>query len=203
MMVADHAVLVVRALFEKLIWGGREGGKLRRVERQRERERERVVCIYTIDRTRVAVNLVIKGPFCYRFNRIMPSRTDRKFGGMATRVGQSALLKFHAACVSTLLSPYRPPHAIHHPPPVGRRKPFLRAVTIWRRAKFISASAAGISPTLGAFEASATAHSLGAFTGLNHKIVPERRRNSTDLREWAALVRWRGIRCVFHPPLPG
>lgn len=194
-------------------------GKLRRVEKERERERVCVcmrayACVYTIDRTR-AVNLVIKDPFCYRFNRIMLSRTDRKFGGMATHTSVSVLLKFHAACVGVASLPPLPPlplpllpagrvptadhptYAIHHPPPIGRRKPFLRAVTIWRRAKFISASAVGISRTRSSRSWRDRTHCLGAFTGLNHKIVPERRRNSTDLREWAALVRWR----VHWPPV--
>lgn len=100
----------------------------------RKRERERVcvcmracACVYTIDRTR-AVNLVIKDPFCYRFNRIMLSRTDRKFGGMATHTSVSVLLKFHAACVGVaslplfLLSPSPSPCR----PCTDRRPPYLR-----------------------------------------------------------------------------
>lgn len=145
-------------------------GKLRGVERERE---SACVYIYTIGRTR-AVNLVIKGPFCYRFNRIMLSRTDRKFGGMATHVGHRPpeISRSVRRCrVSSPLLSSRADHptcAIHHPPPIGRRKPFLRAVTIWRRAKFISASAVYIyiyiCVYLEAFEAGATAHTALAHS---------------------------------------
>lgn len=191
----------------------------RRVNYEEWRERESAcVYIYTIGRTR-AVNLVIKGPFCYRFNRIMLSRTDRKFGGMATHVGHRPpeISRSVRRCrvSSPLLSSRadrRPPY-LRHSPSAAHRPP----QTIFTRGHHLAACEIHlgkcslyihiyiymcVSRSFRSWRD--RTHCLGASTGLNHKIVPERRRNSTDLREWAALARTLAARYPlrFHPPLP-
>lgn len=111
---------------------GKRGGRRVNYEEWRGREREKGWYIRSIGRCQ---SLVIKGPFCYRFNRIIPSRTDRKFGGMATRVGPSVLLKFHAACVSTHPSTHRPPTTPRHSPSAAHRPP----QTIFTRGHHLAA----------------------------------------------------------------
>lgn len=148
-------------------------GKLRGVERERERVR---VYIYTIGRTR-AVNLVIKGPFCYRFNRIMLSRTDRKFGGMATHVGHRPpeISRSVRRCrvSSPLLSSRadrRPPY-LRHSPSAAHRPP----QTIFTRGHHLAACEIHLGKCslyihiymcvyLEAFEAGATAHTALAHS---------------------------------------
>lgn len=153
----------------------------------RKRERERVcvcmracACVYTIDRTR-AVNLVIKDPFCYRFNRIMLSRTDRKFGGMATHTSVSVLLKFHAACVGVASLPPLPPlplplplPAVYRPPttlptPFTIRRPSAAANHFYARSPFggvrnSSRQVQSVYRELEALEAGATAHTALAHS---------------------------------------
>ena len=107
-------------------------GKLRGVERERE---SACVYIYTIGRTR-AVNLVIKGPFCYRFNRIMLSRTDRKFGGMAMHVGHRPpeISRSVRRCRVSPSSSPRPPTTL--PAPFTIRRPSAAANHFYARSPF-------------------------------------------------------------------
>lgn len=108
----------------------------RRVNYEEWRERESAcVYIYTIGRTR-AVNLVIKGPFCYRFNRIMLSRTDRKFGGMATHVGHRPpeISRSVRRCRVSPSSSPRPPTTL--PAPFTIRRPSAAANHFYARSPF-------------------------------------------------------------------
>ena len=157
-----------------------------------------------------AVNLVIEGSFCYRFNQITLSNRSKIRRNCDAR--RSASWNFTlverrtvASCCVARSPRVQPANPVLRPlysdatsaePPSGHppSHPSAAANHFYTRSPFgaVWNSSRQVQPVYRELGfRSYRDHSLRAFTGLNHKIVPERSRSSTDLREWSPLVRSR------------